>query len=383
MKTIKKVVIYLISTLSVLAALAYFTGNSHLFLGIYDTYLQGRTKPGVEYTDIFAFREIKNKQAIPFAQKENTNQNYLKSTDSLNTKYGTLAYLVIHNDTIIHEKYFENYTPKTISNSFSMSKSILAVLTGIAVREGYLKLNDPVHKFIPELVDSKDSALQIIHLLQMTSGMNFDEDYGNPLGFMAKAYYGKDLVSLLKGYSLAIKPGTQHEYLGGNNLLLSITLQKVLGKSISEYAEEKLWQKIGAETPARWILDHENGYEKSFTGFFATARDFAKIGKLWMQNGKYNNTQIVDSSYVAQSIVPVGVKDDKKNICDYYGYAWWLTEFKADKVFYMRGILGQYVFCIPSKNLIVVRLGKDRAAMSNGITPDDVAIYLEQAYQFL
>ena len=188
---------------------------------------------------------------------------------------------------------------------------------------------------------------------------------------------------MVKGYELKHTPGTVHEYLGGNNLLLSITLQKVLGKSVSEYAEEKLWKKIGAEYPARWILDHENGYEKSFTGFFATARDFAKIGKLWMQWGKFNGVQIVDSSFVAQAITPVNVPDTKNITCDYYGYAWWLTEFKGDKVFYMRGILGQYVFCIPSKNLIVVRLGKDRSGMSNGITPDDVAIYLNQAYSFL
>ena len=79
----------------------------------------------------------------------------------------------------------------------------------------------------------------------------------------------------------------------------------------------------------------------------------------------------------------MGVPDSKNILCDYYGYAWWLTEFKGDQVFYMRGILGQYVFCIPSKNLIVVRLGKDRSGMSNGITPDDVAIYLQQAYSFI
>ena len=193
-------------------------------MGIYDTYLQGRTKPGVEYSDIFAYREMQNLQKFVFPKASETEQNYLESTDSIHKKYGTLAYLVIHNDTIIHEKYFENYSEKTISNSFSMAKSILAVLTGIAIKEGYLQLNDPVHKYIPDLVNVKDSALQIKHLLQMTSGMSFDEDYGNPLGFMAKAYYGKDLYQLVKGYELKHTPGTVHEYLGGNNLLLSITL---------------------------------------------------------------------------------------------------------------------------------------------------------------
>ena len=383
MQKLKKILLYFVLVLSLLISLAYISGNGHLLLGIYDTYLQGRTKPGVEYSDIFPYREMQNKRAFIFPKASKTEQNYLHATDSIHKKHGTLAYLVIHNDTIIHEKYFGNYTEKTISNSFSMAKSILAVITGIAIKEGYLQLNDPVNKYIPDLVNEKDSALQIKHLLQMTSGMNFDEDYGNPLGFMAKAYYGKDLYQLVKGYELKHTPGTVHEYLGGNNLLLSITLQKVLGKSISEYAEEKLWKKIGTEYPARWILDHENGYEKSFTGFFATARDFAKIGKLWMQWGKFNGEQIVDSGFVAQAISPVGVPDTKNIICDYYGFAWWLTEFKGDKVFYMRGILGQYVFCVPSKNLIVVRLGKDRSGMSNGITPDDVAIYLQQAYSFL
>mgnify|MGYP006189216017 CR=1 FL=1 len=300
-----------------------------------------------------------------------TAQKNIENTDSLAGRFisdvraGTTEKLFVQTNKNIfvagEELWFKAWILNSLSHKyFSQSKTLYA-----------------------DLVNEKDSVLQIKHLLQMTSGMNFDEDYGNPLGFMAKAYYGKDLYKLVKGYELKHTPGTVHEYLGGNNLLLSITLQKVLGKSVSEYAEEKLWKKIGTEYPARWILDHENGYEKSFTGFFATARDFAKIGKLWMQWGKFNGEQIVDSGFVAQAISPVGVPDTKNIICDYYGYAWWLTEFKGDKVFYMRGILGQYVFCVPSKNLIVVRLGKDRSGMSNGITPDDVAIYLQQAYSFL
>ena len=109
MQKLKKILLYVVTICTLLISVVYITGNNHLLLGIYDTYLQGRTKPGVEYSDIFAYREMQNQQTFVFPKASETEQNYLESTDSIHKKYGTLAYLVIHNDTIIHEKYFENY----------------------------------------------------------------------------------------------------------------------------------------------------------------------------------------------------------------------------------------------------------------------------------
>jgi CubicO group peptidase (beta-lactamase class C family) len=384
MKIFKRSILFTLIIISIVCIWIILSGNSHLFLGISDTYLKGRTKPGVELTEIFSYREINATNPKPWNTASNPKEySYSKEMQDLNTDYGTLAYLVIHNDSIVHERYFENYTQKTISNSFSIAKSILSVTTGIAVKQGLLKVSDPVYDYMPDLVQQKDTSLKIEHLLKMTSGMNFDEDYGNPLGFMAKAYYGSDLYTLLKGYHLDKKPDTEWEYLGGNNLLLSLSLEHVLDTNLSAYVARELWSKIGAETDARWILDHPNGHEKTFTGFFATARDFAKIGKLYLNYGNYDGTQIVDSSYVKASIQPVNLPDQKGENTDYYGYAWWLTTLNGSKVFYMRGILGQYVLCVPDKNLIVVRLGKDRMNKSNSNIPDDVVIYLNEALNLI
>lgn len=380
MKVIKRTLLIIGIVFATLFALVVITGNNHLFLGVYDTYLKGRTKPGVHEPNLFPYRTIAATNPIPWeANNKFADYQYSPEFNQLTTDYGTKAFLVIENGKIIHEKYFGDYTDTTISNSFSMAKSVLAVLAGIAETEGTINTEAPAMRYVSDLINDPDSLLRIKHLINMTSGMNYDEDYGNPFGFMAKAYYGSDLISLMKGYDFVVAPGTEWRYKGGNNILLSVLLQRAAGMSISEYAELKLWGPIGATTDARWILDHKEGYEKSFSGYYATAKDFAKIGWLYMSEGKLYGNKILDSSYVAKSLEPTNLPDEENKNVDYYGYAWWLTEFEGEKVFYMRGILGQYVLCIPSKNRIVVRLGEKRAEEKIGNVPTDVFSYLTEA----
>lgn len=374
MKAIKRI----FYVLAGIVLLLWVTGNNHIYLGLYDTYLQGRTKPAVDDPDLFPTRDILAENPHPWPVKLVPNAALLEETQKTNKELGTLALLVIRKDTIIFEQYYENYQASTLSNSFSMAKTFLSVLTGVAVKEGKIHLTDPVRKYLPEYVGQADTALKVLHLLNMTSGMNFDESYGNPFGFMAKAYYGTDIKSLLKGYHLEKTPGTEWEYLGGNNLLLSLLLEKVLGQKVSDYATQKIWNPAGMEYNAKWILDHEGGEEKTFSGLYATARDFGKIGQLYMNKGTANGVSIVDEHYVHESIRPVLVPDTEGKITDTYGYAWWLTQYKGHQVFYMQGILGQYVLCIPDQDLIIVRLGRNRAEKSNGINPDDLFVWLEE-----
>ena len=167
-----------------------------------------------------------------------------------------------------------------------MAKSVLSVITGIVVKEKKLSDEESVHNYLPEFVQEKDKELKIKHLLSMTSGMNFRESYGNPIGFLAKAYYGTDLKALTKGYELEKKSGTEYSYLGGNNLILGFILEKVTEEKVADYGSRMLWEKLGMENDAKWILDHEDGDEKTFTGIYDTSRDFAKIGKLYMNYGK-------------------------------------------------------------------------------------------------
>jgi len=363
----------------------WITGNTHLYKGLTDTYFRGSLKPSVDNPDLFYSRALKAGAPHPWAISKLYGSSELsEEIKQTNTEFGTLAYLVIHQDSIVHEDYYEHYTKNTLSNSFSMAKTILSIITGAAVREGKVDLNASVHSYIPEFITAKDSALKVKHLLTMTSGMNFRESYGNPFGFMAKAYYGTNLRELTSGYALEKTPGTEHNYLGGNNLLLSFLLEKATGQKVSDYGSEKIWSKLGMEDDGKWILDHEDGDEKTFSGVYATARDYAKLGELYINKGNAYGEQLVDSEYVTSSISPVNIIDVEGVDTDYYGYSWWLTEYEGHDVFYLRGILGQYVLCVPNKDLIVVRLGKLRdPSKKDGVNPDDIFIYLKEAFKII
>jgi len=140
--------------------------------------------------------------------------------------------------------------------------------------------------------------------------------------------------------------------------VLAYVIKKATGKNISEYASEKLWKPLGAKNPALWSLDEENGFEKAYCCFNSNARDFSRIGLLYLHNGVFNKKQIVSEKFVQESITAADIVNKSGVKISHYGYSWWLTHVNDEKVFYARGILGQYVLVIPSKNIVVVRLGK-------------------------
>ena len=386
MKILKKILKGFVVFLVVLNFAIWITGNTHIYKGLTDTYFQGRLKPTIDDPDIFYNRVLHAKNTKSWAESVDINSKPLsnKVMESHNT-FGTKAFLVIKGDKIIHESYYDGYSKDKISNSFSMAKSVLSVIAGIAIKEGHISIEESVYSYLPEFVQEKDKNLKIKHLISNTSGMNFRESYGNPIGFMAKAYYGTDLKELTKGFELEKKPGTEYSYLGGNSLLLGFVLEKSTKEKVADYGSRMLWEKLGMENDAKWILDHEDGNEKTFTGLYATARDFAKIGKLYMNYGNIYGEQILDSSYVIKSISPINVPNVAGENTDYYGYSWWITTYKGSKVFYMRGILGQYVICVPDKELIITRLGQLRSKkkIKDGNTPDDLWSYLEEGFRLI
>src|SRR6202008_2786233 len=133
-------------------------------------------------------------------------------------------------------------------------------------------------------------------------------------------------------------PGVRFEYSSGNTQLLQLVLQNATGKTLSEYCSEKLWKPIGAEVPAYWSLDHINGVEKAYCCVYSDARDFARIGKLYLNKGKWDSTQVVPQAYVEASIVPADLIGKDGNKISHYGYSWWLMpEYKGHNIFYARG----------------------------------------------
>ncbi len=323
---------------------------------------------------VYNFADIKDYKKFPSRSIENGDKPFLFHTTEngrvpkeLNIKdkqYNfekylednkTVAFLIIKNDTIQYEKYWGKYDTTSIVPSFSMSKSITSILIGCAIDDKLIQsVDEPITNYIPELAKNGLDKVSIEHLLQMTSGLKFNESYANPFGEAASYYYGTNLRKEINKMKLKSEPGKQYDYVSGSTQLLGLVLERALkNKTVSVYLQEKIWQPLGMEFDATWSIDRKkNGLEKTFCCLNARARDFAKIGRLYANKGNWNGKQIVSESWVKQS-----TKIDTANGSVWYNqYQWWLPTQNGD--FMAQGILGQFIYVHPEKNLIIVRLGK-------------------------
>ncbi len=360
-----------------------FSGRTYLYKGVWNTYMQGRSGPAVDEYSIFANNEIKGGNPKPWPMSVNYNTNKIPA--DMITKMSEIetgSFLIIQHDSILHEEYWGDFSDKSYTNSFSMAKTVVSVLLGCALQDGSIKsLDQPVSDFLPEYKEGDLSKITIRHLVNMNSGIAFDEDYVDPFAYPAEAYYGSDLRSLTMGYSTVTEePGKTFRYLSGNSQLLGFVLMKATGKTLSQYASEKLWNPLGCEQPAFWSLDAEGGSEKSFCCLNSNARDFARIGQLYLDSGKWNGQQIVPLEYAVASTQPTGMLNPDGTPCLEYSQAWWMIpDYKGHHIFYAQGILGQYVLVIPDMDMVVVRLGKQRLADDADGVPADVYWYLDVA----
>ncbi len=381
MKIIKWIGKFLLGLLLVLNVFILVSGNLYIYKAVSNTLLKGRLGPSPDEYAIFSNREIK----ASVEQKWSIAKNYNKYKIPADIKtqfetYKPIAFLVIKNDSIQYEEYWDTYSEHSITSSFSMAKSFVSILVGCAIDEGKIKsVDQAIGDFIPQYNEGENKKVTIKHLLNMSSGINFDEDYINPLAYPARGLYGDDITKLTLSYKPTSEPGKKFEYLSGNTELLAFVLEKATGKKLSDYASEKLWQPMGASSNALWSLDHENGTEKAYCCINSNARDFARFGKLYLDSGRWNGKQLVNEQYVLNSIVPADLTNKEGNNIDHYGYSWWLINYKGHQIFYARGILGQYVISIPDKNLVIVRLGHKRSKEKMGEHPKDVYLYIDAA----
>lgn len=273
----------------------------------------------------------------------------------------TVAFLIIKNDTIQYEKYFKGYDQESIIPSFSMAKSVTSILIGCAIDDGLIKsVNESITNYIPELEKNGFKQVSIKHLLQMTSALKFNESYFNPFGDAASFYYGRNLKRETAKLKLKGVPGQKFEYVSGNTQLLGLVLERALkGKTVTQYFQEKLWTPLEMEYDGSWSIDRKKeGTEKTFCCINARARDFAKIGRLYLNKGNWNGKQIVSRKWVVES-TQIDTTDGGVN---YYKYQWWLPSTTGD--FMAEGILGQYIYVNPSKNIVIVRMGKNNGKVN-------------------
>lgn len=370
-KNLFKRILYIFILVILIANVAvWVSGTTYIYKAL--IYQQ----PNIDDLEIFPYTTIENKgEKKPW--NSSSTKNSVKLSDTLRNvleKYESVAFLVIKNDSIQHEEYWDGYNENSSSNSFSVAKSIISILVGIAIDEGKISSeNDAVGKYLPEFNVGDLQKIKIVDVLRMASGLNFKESYSTPFNQTTDAYYGKDLHKLIYSLKLETEPGTEFYYRSGDTQLLEFVLKAATGKSVSEYASEKLWSKIGAENPAHWSLDKEGGDEKAYCCFYSNARDFARIGKLYLQNGMWDSTQVVSNSWVQKSITPHGLPENGVKT-NQYGYQWWIYE----DVFYCRGILGQYIIVDPTNNMIIVRLGHKRVNEKDNNHPLDFLTYVKE-----
>ena len=324
-----------------------------------------------KFFDNIEIPKSKNPQAWPIHK----NYNKANSTDKLiskNTSLGTIAFLIIKNDSIWHEKYYEGYDKNSFSNSFSMSKSIVSATMGRAIDEGFFNnINDKVGFYIPEYNEGFASELTIGDLSSMSSGMKWNESYTNIFGVTARAYVGSNLNKLIKSRPIIKKPGESFEYLSSDTQLLAMTIEKATKRKLSDLVYDWFWNPMGAENNALWQVDNiKTNTEKAYCCFNSNARDFARFGKLYKDNGLWNSKRLLDSAFVKKSLTARFLSSPQ------YGYGFWLVNFQEKNYFAMRGHLGQYVIVFPKENIIIVRLGRMEESKEE-------RIYIEEAFKML
>lgn len=301
-------------------------------------------------------------------------------------EYGTVAFLVIQNDSVVYEEYRDGWTPLALSNLFSATKSIVGLLIGIAHDEGYIKsLDDKVGVYLPEFREGKKAEISVRNLLTMSSGLNWDEAYTSLFSKTTQAYYGDNIRELVMNLEATEEPGIRYSYKSGDTQLLSLLLEAATGQTISDYAQDKLWKPMQACTDALWNLDRKGGDEKSYCCFNTTARDVARFGRLILREGDWNGKQLVSAEYIKEATSPASYLQNEfgDGALNYYGFQIWIMHYQGMEFPAFRGLGGQYVFVIPQENAIVVRLGHKRSDVYNREVTLDIDRYLDIAFKIL
>ena len=293
-------------------------------------------------------------------------ENYLEAS-------GTTALLVIHDDKLLYERYFNGYDERSLNTSFSMAKSFASALVGIAIDEGDIKsVDEPITNYIPQLLkkDKRFKAITIRNLLTMSSGIKYEEGGALPWSETAddtKAYYSTDLRKLALNCRIEGKPGEYFEYNNYNPLLVGLILERATGMPVARYMQEKLWKPMGMEADGSWSLDSKkDGFEKMESGVNARARDFARFGMLFAKEGNWRGKQLISREWIEESTGPDTSTDPSLD----YQYFWWVNTPDGKNHFSARGNYGQYIYVAPEKDLVIVRRGKEGGEKGYGYCTD-------------
>ncbi|MCC6006113.1 MAG: serine hydrolase [Rhodobacteraceae bacterium] len=280
----------------------------------------------------------------------------------------TTGLLVVHRGDIVHEEYRLGADAASRFTSWSMAKSVLSALIGIALEEGRIaSLRDPIATYVPALEGTPYGAVPIEDALTMSSGIAFDEDYANPLSdinmlFIRAMAMGRSAEEMLAGLEAEREPGVFNAYASSDSMALGLVLEGATGMAVSDYLAARIWSPMGAEADANWSTDRA-GREFSLCCLNATLRDYARFGRLYLEGGARDGRQIVPADWVAASVAPEAphLQPGDNPASDWtfgYGYKWWIPE-EPQGDFVAIGVWGQYIYVDPAREIIIVKTSAD------------------------
>lgn len=358
----------------------YISGYNYLFQGVRLTYLKGESSSTIDDGKYFSSNKISRGNPKPWPTDINYNktklspelEQHLKETESV-------SFLVIQHGKLLQEHYWDGYKKNTASNSFSMAKTVTALLLGKAIDDGRISgIDQKLADLYPEIAEKEfGKNLTLGNLASMEAGLDWEENYKNPFGPNAAAYYGSSLANVVFQKKFKQNPGEMFEYQSGATQLLGFAVGRAVGMPLATYASAKLWRPLGMEQNAEWSTD-DLGIEKAFCCIQSNARDFAKLGSLLLNKGKFGNMPLIDESFVEKMITPLVQSNGV------YGLGVWINYDVKIHHYYLRGLYGQYVILIPEYDMIIVRLGnKEDLEKDSKNRPAEVEFYINEALKLI
>ncbi len=366
----KKKFLYTLMLLVVVLSVAFMSCSTKTYMG---RWIKWRASDILDHEKFPFYSFEASPQPFHFIEAN----DYRLDTLSILTKKGrqnlttvlasseTTAFLVIKNDSLLYERYFNDYTRESINTSFSVGKSITSLMVGRALGDGLIKsIDDPITNYLPALkqTDSQYEKITLAHLLNMRSGIQF-KDHDLPWGDKPKAYYYPRLRERIFELSIQQEPGTEFQYNSYNPILLGMIVERVSGMSPAHYFKEKIWNKLGMEYEGSWSMDSEESrMTKMESGLNLRAVDLAKFGRLVLNSGKWDGEQVISQEWIGTSckVSPENyVPEFGEEI--HYEKFWWLHSKDHQHAYILSGWghLGQYLYIFPDEGIIIVRMGKD------------------------
>ena len=293
------------------------------------------------------------------------------------TQRAVTALVVLKDGAIRHEGYYMGTGPDDRRISWSVAKSYLSALMGIVLQDAAIdSLDDPVTKYAPALIGSAYDGASILNVLQMASGVTFDEDY---LDFNSDINRMGRVLALgqsMNGFAAGLRerftePGRQWQYVSIDTHVIGMVIEGATGRSVPDLMREKLIAPMGLEADPLYITD---GHGTAFVlgGLNLTTRDYARFGQMFLQMGEWNGQQIVPIDWVASSTEPSAPTAPG---AEQYGLQWWIAPDAPEGEFYGRGIYGQYIYINRAKGVVIAANGADRAFRNAGVNQQNIAMF--------